>query len=184
MANITDIWAPWMGKAEAAELINRILAMPRWERWPTDEALGKRLNVTLADRERLGLRTIAPCDMTKQQFAEYRKAKRRMRENLRRQRKRQQAGRKPRSQYIATSLTKQKPWKAEGISRRTWYYRRRLADPVAQVVLPTNSIKSAAQPVQRRPLHRPKSFPPPHAGLTPTKTTPEMTCCNTRKRQH
>jgi hypothetical protein len=185
MANTIQIWAPWMSETEAAGLIAQIQAMPRYERCTTAEVLGKRLNVINAEREQLGLRTIAPADMTKRQFAEYRKAKRRMRQKLRLQRKRQQAGRKPRSQYLAASRTKQKPWKAEGISRASWYRRKRSEpDLVRQVCLPMNSFNNGDTPVSRSALHRSKRLPPPRTGLTPNKTTTETTCCNTSKSKH
>jgi hypothetical protein len=185
MANTIQTWAPWMNKAEAASLISQIQAMPPHERRPTAEALGKRLNVINAERERLGLRTIAPADMTKRQFAEYRKAKQRMRQKLYRQRKRRHAGYKIRDNYVASSLTKQKPWKAEGISRATWYRRQPPAapKPVRQVCLPINSFNTVDTPVSRRTLHRPKRATAVQ-GLTPSKTTDETTSWNTLKTKH
>ena len=124
MANTIQIWAPWMNKAEAADLITQIQAMPPHERRPTPKTLGKQLNVTNEERNRLELWSIHPVDMTDRQMAEQRRAKRRLRD----QRRRQRAGRKPRAIYLAASLTRQKPWKAEGISRRTWYRRQALPD--------------------------------------------------------
>jgi hypothetical protein len=182
IANTIQTWAPWMAQAEAAELIAQIQAMPRYERWPTDKTLGKRLNVTNAERNRLRLWRIHPVDMTDGQMAEQRKAKRKLRDR----RKRQQAGRKPRDTYIAASLTKQGPWKAEGISRATWYRRqeRSGSDLMRQVCVQTNSIKARRTPVSRSALHRPKHLPPPRTGLTQSKTTDETTCWNTPKTKH
>jgi hypothetical protein len=34
----------------------------------------------------------------------------------------------PRADYESQSLCRQRPWEAEGISRSTWYWRRRRAD--------------------------------------------------------
>jgi hypothetical protein len=39
--------------------------------------------------------------------------------------KRRAKGMKPRAKYESGSLTKMQPWKAEGISRATWYRHRK-----------------------------------------------------------
>ena len=39
--------------------------------------------------------------------------------------RRRAAGVRERSEYLSGSIERQKPWEAEGISRRTWYYRRK-----------------------------------------------------------
>jgi hypothetical protein len=66
----------------------------------------------------LKLWSIAPCDMSKEDMAEQRKAKARARMKARRRK----LGSKPQE----TSLSKTKPWIAEGISpiSRATYYRR------------------------------------------------------------
>jgi len=46
------------------------------------QALGQRLRLTNADREKLRLWTIAPCDMSKEDLAEQKKAKARFRMKL------------------------------------------------------------------------------------------------------
>jgi hypothetical protein len=57
-----------------------------------------------------------------QQRAKRRKEQKRARERARRKKQ----GTKPRAAYLAVNSTSRlQPWKAEGISRRTWYYRRR-----------------------------------------------------------
>lgn len=103
----------------------------RQHRWPDDDAiiiisstnipefLDKLtdLNLKNRERERLGIRTIAPVDMTAAQLQEQRRAKKRARD----ERRRRAEGRKPRESYLANSLSKKKPWEAEGISRRSWY---------------------------------------------------------------
>jgi hypothetical protein len=110
-------WAPWMQKDEAQALIDEINQMPMWQRKPKARTLGERLNVPYGERERLRLRTILPCDVTDEGMELLRKRKKRQRDMLRRQKKGQQS----RADYLANSLTKIEPWKAEGKSRRTWY---------------------------------------------------------------
>lgn len=105
MVNAIEINAPWMNADESAELIDQINRTPSYLRKPTARRLGKKLNVTNVERERLSLRTIAPIDMTGEQLEEQRKAKKRARD----QRRRRAAGAKPREAYLACSLTKLKP---------------------------------------------------------------------------
>jgi hypothetical protein len=115
-----EVWAPWMSEDEALELRLEINAMPRWERWPSQRTLGERLNVTYAEREKLRLWGIDPCDVTEAGMALLRKRKKRQRD---RERRRSQ-GAKPRADYLANHrLSKEKPWMKEGISRATYYRR-------------------------------------------------------------
>jgi hypothetical protein len=79
--------------------------------------LGIDLAVTNQERERLRLWTIAPYDMSDEDM----RAQRRAKERNRKRRRRQSL---PRSAYIADSVSRQRPWLAMGISRRTWYRRR------------------------------------------------------------
>src|SRR5262249_44138254 len=82
--------------------------------------LGERLQVSYAERSRLRLQTIGPCDMTQAGMALIRKQKKRQKDRLRRQLR----GGESRGDYLAAhhrSITK--PWEQEGISRRTYYYR-------------------------------------------------------------
>jgi hypothetical protein len=121
MRNTIEVWAPWASASEADAMIGMVLRTRPCERMRPAKMQGEILSVTNADRDRHRLWTIAPADMDAAQMAEHRKAKRRKREQERRRR----AGRKPRAAYLAESLTKQKPWEAEGISRPTWYRRRK-----------------------------------------------------------
>ena len=102
------------------QVIDRVNRAPRHLRQPTARQVGDRLSVTNQERECLKLKTIKPVDMTDKQLADFRKVKHR----AKMQRLRRTEGRKPRSDYLANSLTKQKPWKAEGISRAQWYRKR------------------------------------------------------------
>ena len=113
-----DSWAPWMSPDEVAALIGSVLAKPL--RWRAD-TLGKRLNLTEANRSRLGITTIGAADMTNAERDAARMARKR---KAKRQGRRDQ-GVKPRAEYEQQSLSRAKPWEAEGCSRATWYRRQR-----------------------------------------------------------
>ena len=117
IAHTIEMWAPWMSAWEAAEYVEHIGRLNIYERMPAAKVLGKRLNLTNAERERLRLWPIAPIDMTVEQLMEQRKLKRRDQEKQRRRNK----GVQPRGSYLANA----KPWEAEGIPRSTWYRKRR-----------------------------------------------------------
>jgi hypothetical protein len=138
MRNTIEVWAPWMDAAEAFELVQRIELLPLKLRYRTAKDLGQRFNVTNVERERFRLWQIAPVDMTDADMAEWRKTRRTVRNRLRMQRKRRQAGTRSRPDYLASSKRRQKPWAAEGVSRATWYRRRETAT-VRQVRVPINS---------------------------------------------
>ena len=114
-------WAPWMSADEAEALMTEVRAMPRWRYGAeTAMAVGLRLNITAAERERLRAWQIR-ADQTETEREARRKAKHRQRQVARRRK----AGVRPRQEYLATSLSKSKPWEAEGISRAAWYQRRK-----------------------------------------------------------
>jgi hypothetical protein len=107
-----------MPDAEAEALIQSVELTPPNLRYRTAKDLGRRFNVTNAERERLRLWLIAAVDVNPD---EIRKAKRKERQRLYRQRVARKAGVRSRRAYLSASVSKQKPWVAEGISRRTWY---------------------------------------------------------------
>ena len=118
MAKIIELRAPWMGVDERRSVLDRVAAYP-W-RWRS-ETLGRRLHVTKVEWQSLNLRTIAPVEMTRNERSQERK----LRNRLRMHHKRRREGRKSRAEYESNSLSRTKPWLAEGISRRTWERRRR-----------------------------------------------------------
>ena len=135
MKNVIEIWAPWMDADEALEFIDRVNRTPDYMRKPNARILGEKLRLLNQEREALGIRTILPIDMTERQLQEQRKAKKRVRD----ERRRRKAGRKTRETYLANSLSRLKPWEAEGISRRTWFRKR--GTGVRQIKL-SNSLAS------------------------------------------
>jgi hypothetical protein len=114
MANVIEMWAPWLHADEAAEYLDRINRLTIYDRMPTARALGIVLNLTNAERERLRLWPIKPTDMTDEELTAQRKIKERERQKLRR-----------RSNGAAPKRVAARPWEAEGIARSTWYRRRR-----------------------------------------------------------
>jgi hypothetical protein len=115
-----ELRAPWMSEDEAQELLDEIDLMPMWQRKPMARTLGERLQVPYAERARLQLRTIGPCDMSEGAMALIRKQKKRKRDKLRRQLQ----GQRSRADYLAThNKSKEQPWLALGISRPTYYRR-------------------------------------------------------------
>jgi hypothetical protein len=112
--------APWMSADGMAALIDTVLVKPL--RWRAD-TLAKRLNLKEADRARLRITTIGAADMTKAE----REAATEARKRQAKRKARADRGVKPRTEYLAKSVERDKPWETGGISRRTWYYRRKKA---------------------------------------------------------
>lgn len=122
IANWIDLWAPWLTAKEQREIVPPILANP--QRWKAD-ALAWRLRLTMEQRTVLGITTIGAIDMNKGA----RTKRRKQRDRDRKTSTRRKLGIKPRKLYEEQSLSRAKPWEAEGISRRTWYRRKQALVP-------------------------------------------------------
>ena len=128
MACAIETWAPWIQPVEAKEMVGHINRLTIYERTPTARELGNRLRLTNAERERLRLWPIAPFDKTDEELV----AQRNVRERNRRARKRREQGVRTRAIYLSTLSKRPRPWEAEGVSRSTWYNRRkRTSDEVS-----------------------------------------------------
>ena len=115
MPRIIQLRAPW---ADAQVILDEVDAYPRsWK----SATLGQLLNFGGKEWRRLRTRTVTPVDMT----TEDRRNFSRILSNGQRRAKRARSGMKTRAEYEANSLSKTKPWVAEGISRRTWYRRQK-----------------------------------------------------------
>jgi hypothetical protein len=111
-----ELRCPWMPIAEAKALLVETIAKPR--RWRADK-LAWRLRLTSADRATLKITTIGAVDKPKsERWHERQERTRAVKEGRRRA-----AGARKREEYEAASLARAQPWKALGISRRTWYRR-------------------------------------------------------------
>jgi hypothetical protein len=107
-----------LSEAEAESVVSYVAHFPRRYKAQT---LGKLLQLTEAEREACAITTIVACDVTPAQRKVIRKAKRAARVR----RGRRAKGMQPRQQYLAAALSQIKPWEAEGVSRRTWFRRRK-----------------------------------------------------------
>jgi hypothetical protein len=114
--------APWMQSEELERLTARVTGKPI--RWLAD-TMGKRLNLTAADRRRLRIRTIGAVDKTKAE----RELELQARKADNKRSKRRKSGAKPRHEYEADAIGRGKPWIAEGISMATWYRRQKQVPP-------------------------------------------------------
>jgi hypothetical protein len=110
-----------ISEEEATQLIDEADATPKCRK---ADALGRYLQLTDELRTALEIRTIGSVDISKRQRAARRKEQKRA---LKREMRRKQ-GAKTRTEYLGVnSVSRLQPWKAERISRRTWYYRRKTA---------------------------------------------------------
>jgi hypothetical protein len=116
IADWLDLRSPWFIGLERATMVERVLANPL--KFKADTA-GKRIGLTAERRTRLKIRTIAAIDQT----AAEREATRQARKRQAKRKQRRGQGAMPRAEYEQQSLSRAKPWEAEGISRRTWYRR-------------------------------------------------------------
>ncbi len=115
-------WAPWADSIT----IQTIAATGIKRRWMIKaDAVARLLSVTMAERTKLGLRTIGACDMTIEERSHRSKENKRERDRNRQERKRRESGMADRKSQQAATLASTKPWEAEGISRRTWFYRQK-----------------------------------------------------------
>src|SRR5262249_33986506 len=134
-----QIWAGWMSKEEAEELVDRINLTPDYLRKRTARDMGERWRLTYEERRAWKIRTVAPCDLTEEEFLERRKG----REQYMRFVRRRRAGKPTRAEWLAThSINRNKPWLLEGIGKTTWYQRRRTG------VVGIKLVNTGAQPVQ------------------------------------
>jgi hypothetical protein len=116
--------APWLTQ-EQSELYISDASLDARYLWLGADELRERVWLRNTDRERLKAWHIPPCDLSQAQVVRQRKNKKRTRDRLRRAK----AGARSRSIYLRDSLSASKPWELEGISRRTWYRRRRGTSP-------------------------------------------------------
>ena len=99
-----------------------------------------------ADRERLKLYSIRPCDLTPEEFD--RQSRERKKASRAAQRRRD--GVRTREDYLAECRNKPKPWLAEGISRRQWQRKqdacRKVATDMSPGEGPTILCKAVTRP--------------------------------------
>jgi len=112
-------WAAQELPEATSEQIDHALTL-RVDSW-TPDRIAKYLGVTFQTRHWLRLWSFGACDVSrKERHAKTKADKQRLDRDRARQRRRQR-GAKPRAQYEAESLSRAEPWKAQGMTRRTWY---------------------------------------------------------------
>lgn len=114
-------WAPWARPDEIQSFVDE--ASKRRHMMSADGVAGM-LGVTYAERTALGLKTIGCCDLSKAERKAKAKERKRERDRNQQTAKRKAKGRQDRKSYEDQSLSRQKPWEALNISRRTWERRR------------------------------------------------------------
>ena len=122
VASWSSKWAPWADPVT----VQSIAKLGNGRKWMLKaDAVAKLLDVTMSLRTVLGLHTIGACDMATAERKDLAKANKRERDKARQERKRRELGMVDRKSQQAQTLASTKPWEAEGISRRTWFYRQK-----------------------------------------------------------
>lgn len=111
-------WYPWASQVHFEEVAyerTKVNYVPL-----SADALAHVLHLTYEERQRLRIRTIGACDVSKRQRGKIQQKIRQLRDCERKREKRRKDGKKTRTEYLAGSLSAAKPWDAFGICRRTW----------------------------------------------------------------
>jgi hypothetical protein len=152
----------------ADDEIESFLNIPTWLAPP--EFFGDRLEIDLELREQLRLKYIRPWNMTKVEFKQYQRDKKRKQDRDAKRAVRRAEGRPTRQEWLAQRYTKgvKEPWKAEGLTERTWRYRQSKLLPGVSKSLPRVSKKNllinATHSAILPNLPRPRSTRPPARG--------------------
>jgi len=173
LRNWCAVWAPW-ANARAGEIIRPILnTLVRRRHDLHADKLARLLHVSFNEREMLGLNTIGACDIPPEIRRAIVKNRKRKRDRARQAAIREAEGRQNRTSYEGESLSRTKPWEAEGISRRTWYRRRGTGLSRVEIytkgdtLVPTATVVSLAHPSKGSPLS------PGHFGSVSANVEPE-----------
>jgi hypothetical protein len=103
-----------ISEREARAIVDQARSTPRPR---TPDGWARALNLTYKVRQWIGITTIGAVDVNKRERARLRRLKARQRD----ERRRRERGSRPQSELLSCT----KPWKAQGISRRTWERRRK-----------------------------------------------------------
>ena len=95
--NCIELYAPWMEEEEKRDLMELVAMTPTYEKAKTSQELGNKLLLKNAERERLKLYSIRPCDLTPEEFERQSKA----RKKASRASQRRRDGVKTREEYLA-----------------------------------------------------------------------------------
>jgi hypothetical protein len=136
-------WAPDMPKEQIEEIADGVLKGKGYS-FGADR-IAELLGVKEEEREALGITTIGAVDRLKAEREQDRVEKKLRRDREGAERRRREHGVLPRAEYLRGCLSQTQPWKAEGISERTWYRRRkRAADDAAMQTRNAGQVEHAA----------------------------------------
>ena len=170
MAAAIKLWAPWIPETEAEQRIAHILSLPVNERMPSAKVLGDRIRLTNWERDLFQAWTIRPFDLTAEELAEQRKRKARERDRKRRASR----GAKGRAEYEANSLSRTEPWKAEGVSKATWYRHQKHRETSPCQVRVCSTAQAPVSRLSRR--RRRATRAPPEGGASAAGTLALWAC--------
>lgn len=161
-------WLPWLDDQAvlqaARELAHKLANGKRGARILAADNVAMLLNVTLAERERLGLKTIGACDLPREKRLKEARVRKQIADQERKTSKRRKAGVISRADFLAASLSLTCPWEIEGISRATWYRRRRETGP-SRVI---GTTYAGDEPVSSQPgCMEPPTAASSNSGLDP-----------------
>ena len=148
MRNTIETRAPWMPKAEADLIIGDLAILDPYRLWLRPEELRQQVWLSNADRQRLKAWNIPPWDRTPAQLELQRKERKR----ARKRQARRNAGAKLRPIFLEDSISSKEPWKAEGVSRATWYRRMRQVRGQVLTVQLSNPVTSGEFPNPPHPV--------------------------------
>jgi hypothetical protein len=115
-------WAPW---ASAGDLVPIAAQAAKRKRMLRPDHVAQMLGVTLDERIALSLKTIGASNVSEAERKRIMRERKRERDRTRQLEKRRLAGMADRQSQHSETLTSTKPWEAEGVSRRTWFYRQK-----------------------------------------------------------
>jgi hypothetical protein len=137
---LRDRWlkmrCPWMDEDDRRRIFARkVLKF-------SGDTLARRLGVTDALRDKLKIWSLGTCNLSKAERVLLAKAKKKVKDKERAEKQRREAGAKPRAEYEAQSANRTKPWLKEGISKATWYRRKKQNETSASLVLRAKLLAS------------------------------------------
>lgn len=132
------VFAPFVRAEELAGIDDKAAARKRMQ---SADAVAHHLRVSMQERTELGLKTIGAFDIEHIERKRLVRERKRERDRVRLQEKRAAARISP--PVRAGSISRLKPWKAEGISRATWY--RRMRQDLSRIDINTKSDKPVSR---------------------------------------
>lgn len=149
-----SMFAPW-ALPRAGEIIRPIINRLEGRVHDLDrQTVSRLLCVKLSEYNVLRFSSLAPVDLPWEMFQKLTKGIKRRKDRERQTAKRRDAGVMDRQQWLAKSLSKTRPWEAEGVSRRTWERRRKAKSfddagpsPVGVYILPSDTPATRASTV-------------------------------------